>query len=173
MITFDLLCTTGHRFEGWFASSNEFARQSDMGLLLCPTCGDHSITKAITAPYIGRKGNQVSTVQSQNAATANIAQNEQAEPNSPSAPTAAAIAAPPALPAELVEKLAAMQTDLLKSSDYVGDNFADKARAIHYGEAESRLIHGEATPDQAKELHDEGIAIMPLPFPVIAPNQKN
>ncbi len=170
MIAFDLLCTAGHRFEGWFGSSDEYTRQSDMRLLICPTCGDHNITKAVTAPYIGRKGNQAPTLRPQQATEAVPAPVQSDE--APPAPIAA-IVSPPALPPELVKKMAVMQSDLLKSSDYVGGNFADNARAIHYGEAESRLIHGEATPDQAKELHEEGIAIMPLPFPVIAPNQKN
>lgn len=176
MITFDLLCTMGHRFEGWFGSSTEYARQSEMGLLVCPACGDKDIAKAITAPYIGRKGNQSRPMQPQQTPAA--AQIEEAEPvslNKPSVPAIdpAIITAPATLSADLVAKMAAMQSEILKSSDYVGGNFADNARAIHYGEAENRLIHGEATPDQAKELHEEGIAIMPLLFPVIAPNQKN
>ncbi len=171
MITFDLLCTAGHRFEGWFGSSDEYARQSDMGLLICPACGDQAITKAVTAPYIGRKGNQAQTLRPQQALVAG--QGDEIQPVVADVPAAPAITPPVALPPELVEKMAAMQSAILKSSDYVGGDFADNARAIHYGEAENRLIHGETTPDQAQELHEEGIAIMPLPFPVIAPNQKN
>jgi hypothetical protein len=169
MITFDLLCTTGHRFEGWFASSDEYARQLQMGLLICPNCGDQTITKAVTAPFIGRKSNQA-PVKTPALATAS-------EPASPAAVIAetpsVVMAQPPSRPAELVEKLAAMQGEMLKSSDYVGANFVETARAIHYGEVEQRVIHGEATPDQAVEMHEEGISIMPLPFPVIAPKQKN
>jgi hypothetical protein len=66
-----------------------------------------------------------------------------------------------------------IQSDLLSQSEYVGPQFVEEARSIHYGEAENRFIHGEATAEQACELHDEGIGIMQLPFPVIAPNQKN
>jgi hypothetical protein len=169
MITFDLLCTTGHRFEGWFASSDEYARQLEMGLLVCPNCGDQTISKAVTAPFIGRKSNQ--------APVKTPALTSPSEPASSVASTgeapSAVITQPPAMPAELVEKLAAMQNEMLKSSDYVGANFVETARAIHYGEAEQRVIHGEATPDQAIEMHEEGISVMPLPFPVIAPKQKN
>jgi hypothetical protein len=158
MITFDFLCSAGHRFEGWFASSHEYTKQADSGLLLCPNCGDIQISKAVSAPFVGRKGNQAVSPSMANEA-------------SQCAPTA--MINVPEMPAELAKKLAEFQSELLSNSEYVGSKFVDEARSIHYGEVESRFIHGEATAEQACELVDEGIGIMPLPFTVLAPNERN
>jgi hypothetical protein len=82
----------------------------------------------------------------------------------------------PALPPAMVEmmhKLAAAQTEMLKASQWVGREFAETARAIHYGEEGDRLIHGETSADEAEALAEEGISVAPLPFPVIPPAAKN
>lgn len=82
-----------------------------------------------------------------------------------------------ALPPEAVKAaladMAAAQKKMLAGSDFVGDRFADEARAIHLGEAEARAIHGQATPKEAEDLRDEGIAVAPLPFPVPPPETEN
>jgi hypothetical protein len=70
-------------------------------------------------------------------------------------------------------KLAAMQAELLKGSRWVGDQFADTARAMHSGEIEREQVHGNATLEQAKSLVDEGISVAPLPLPVTPPTQVN
>jgi hypothetical protein len=160
MIAFDLICKAGsHRFEGWFGSSSDYERQQSDGLLLCPVCGDGAIAKAVMAPNVGRKGNQ---------APAPKSQGEGKE--------AVAVANMPEMPAEMVEaigKIAQMQAKMLEKSDWVGDRFADEARAIHYGDAPDRVIHGSATIDDARDLHDEGIAVAPLPLPYVPPEAKN
>lgn len=76
-------------------------------------------------------------------------------------------------PAEIVQKLAGLQAQMLKESTWVGDDFARQARAMADGEAPQATIHGQATLGQARELHDEGIKVMPLPFPVVPPEQQN
>ena len=73
----------------------------------------------------------------------------------------------------MLQKLAVMQAEALKSSRFVGDSFAEDARAMHYGEREVETIHGRASVEQAKELIEEGIALTPLPFPVTPPEQAN
>lgn len=161
MIAYDLVCRAGnHRFEGWFGSSSEFDRQRAEGLLCCPVCGGGEVDKAVMAPNVGRKGNQ--------------------QPVSPVEQPANSVAVPVAnmqtMPAEMVEmlgKLAEIQGRMLEKSDWVGDDFVHEARAIHYGEAPDRIIHGNATLDDARELYDEGIAVAPLPLPVIPPEAKN
>ena len=75
--------------------------------------------------------------------------------------------------AQMMRKLATMQAEALKQSRWVGDSFADKAKAMHYGERAHESIHGEATLEQAKDLLEEGIAVAPLPFPVIPPDKAN
>lgn len=155
MIVFDLECqAAGHRFEGWFASSEDFAHQQERGLVTCPHCGGGDVRKAPMAPAVGRKGNQVET------------------PARPRPISNAPVAMPPEA-AKLMQALATMQAEALKSSRWVGDSFADDARAMHYGERDHEPIHGEATLDEAKALIEEGIEIAPLPFPVAPPGKAN
>lgn len=162
MIAYDLQCSGGHRFEGWFASSSDFDTQQSNGLLVCPVCDDGIVRKALSVPNVGRKGNQLHSVKENLPVTA--------EP--PSGEVINAPSLPPAM-LEVMQKLAAAQTEMLKESHWVGREFAETARAIHYGEEADRLIHGETSADEAEALADEGIAIAPLPFPVVPPTAKN
>ncbi len=159
MIVFDLECRSGgHRFEGWFGSSDQFADQQQRGLLCCPECGSADIGKAVMAPSVGRKGNQMTETRPR--AVANTAE---AVSNAPISPEAA----------QMMRQLAKMQAEALKQSRWVGDKFADSAKAMHYGERAHEAIHGEATLEQAKDLLEEGIAVAPLPFPVVPPEKAN
>jgi len=162
MIAFDLRCSGGHRFEGWFGSSADFDAQQSKGLLTCPVCDGGVVGKALSVPNVGRKGNQVVSSQKQLPATA--------------APAIGDVTNAPVLPpamVEMMQKLASAQTEMLKDSHWVGREFAETARAIHYGEESDRLIHGETSPDEAQALAEEGVSIAPLPFPVIPPEAKN
>lgn len=171
MIVYDLECRSGgHRFEGWFASSDDFARQQEKGLVSCPECGSQDIAKAVQAPRLSRKGNQLPEAAhppAQRASTASVPQVQSV----PATPLAAGPLPPEA--ADMMRKLLVMQVEALKNSRNVGDKFADEARAMHYGERDSAAIHGHATIEDAQDLLEEGIAIMPLPFPVIPPEQAN
>jgi len=82
-------------------------------------------------------------------------------------------ALPPAQMKALLVAMADAQKKMLETSEHVGPRFADEARAIHLGDAEARAIHGQATPEQAEELRDEGIPVAPLPFPLISPEDEN
>jgi hypothetical protein len=154
MIAFDLNCSNGHRFEGWFASSEDYSKQQSAGLLACPVCNDMTVQKALSVPHVPKKGNQRS-----------VAVPVAAEP-------AKTDALPPVV-VELVQKLAVAQTEMLKQSQWVGGQFAETARAIHYGEEADRIIHGETSADEAKALMEEGIQVAPLLFPVVPPSAKN
>jgi hypothetical protein len=162
MITFDLNCSNGHQFEGWFASSADFDAQKSSGLLACPTCNDGMIQKALSVPNVPRKGNQ------RPALLPSVA--PAAAETVVDAPANAIL--PPAM-AELVQKLARAQSEMLDKSQWVGGNFAETARAIYYGEEPDRLIHGETSSDEAKALVEEGVGIAPLLFPVVPPSAKN
>jgi hypothetical protein len=154
MIVFDLECQPlGHRFEGWFASSEDFAGQQARGLLTCPQCGAGDVAKAVMAPSIGRKGNQLPVVQAERKPVAG--------------------GALPAEAREIMAKLAGLQAEALKQSTWVGEKFADTSRAMHYGERDVEAIHGQATAKEAKDLIDEGIAVMPLLVPVTPPEELN
>ncbi|MBO9604080.1 MAG: DUF1178 family protein [Novosphingobium sp.] len=154
MIVFDLRCAEGHGFEGWFGSSDDFAGQQARGLVSCPHCGSSEIAKAPMAPAVPKKGNQ------------------QAEQRPEKAMPVAGGEMPPEL-AQAMGKLAHMQAEALKQSTWVGDKFAEQSRAMHYGEQASEVIHGKATPKEAKALLEEGIPVAPLPFPVAPPDELN
>ena len=159
MIVFDLECRSGgHRFEGWFGSSDDFADQQTRGLLCCPECGSDDVGKAVMAPSVGRKGNQIVATPSRS-------------PTDSSKQVSNAAIPPEAM--QMMRQLARMQVEALKQSRWVGKSFAEDAKAMHYGERDAEPIHGEATIDQAQELLEEGIAVAPLPFPVVPPEQAN
>lgn len=163
MIVYDLECRPGqHRFEGWFKSSDDFTHQQERGLVVCPHCDSPDVRKAIQAPRLGRKSNQIAVPSRQR---------QDASSGAPVAPVANAPLPPEAV--EMIRKLAQMQAEALESSRYVGRQFAEDARAMHYGERAAETIHGEASIAEAQELAEEGIAVMPLPFPVTPPDQAN
>ena len=152
MIVFDLRCAHGHRFEGWFGSSDDYASQQERGLLMCPQCGSVEVDKAPMAPAVPAKGNQ------------RIA-------GADGAPMSNAPIPPEVMQA--MQALAAAQAKAVENSRWVGDGFAEESRAMHYGEKDLEVIHGKATLDEAKALLDEGIAVAPLPFPVAEPDKLN
>jgi hypothetical protein len=165
MIVFDLLCDEGHGFEGWFGSSADYERQQSAGYVACPQCGSVSVGKAVMAPAIGRKGNQPSIA----VPNAPLATPEPA--SGKAVPMARAALPPEAL--QMMQALATMQKKALESSRWVGGTFAEDARAMHYGERKTETIHGQATAEEATALVEEGIAVMPLPFPIVPPEQAN
>ena len=79
----------------------------------------------------------------------------------------------PAAMKAAMRELAKLQTKALKDSTWVGRDFANQARAMHVGERDHATIHGQATPTEAKALADDGVAVAPLPFPVVPPEQAN
>jgi hypothetical protein len=155
MIVFDLSCDSGHRFEGWFDSSEDFAAQQERGLVNCPRCGSAAVAKAPMAPSVGKKGNQ------------------QASPPAPQGKQTLARGPMPKEVAEALGKLAEAQAKALENSKWVGGAFAEQSRAMHYGERDAETIHGQATPEEAKALVEEGIPVSPLPFPVAPPDELN
>jgi hypothetical protein len=149
MIVFTLKCRKDHRFEGWFRNGDAYEAQAEAGEIACPQCGDTKIGKAPMAPAIV------------SGATAPRERSESSEP------------APPAVPADpekaakmaaLRQMLTELRTEIEKNADYVGPEFAEEARAIHYGEKEARPIYGESSDEQAKELAEEGIEFARIPW---------
>lgn len=134
MIVYDIKCGAGHVFEAWFAGQADFAAQKQRGLVACPLCDDTACEKLPAAPAISAK----------------------------SGGSKAAFDAEKAK--KLLGAMAAAESKALENSEYVGGNFAEEARAIHYGEADERSIHGEARLSEAQKLREEGIAATPLFF---------
>ena len=181
MISFDLQCQHQHVFEGWFRSSGDYADQASRGMIACPVCNDSAITKAVMAPNVGAKGNNVRV----NAAKTEQAGEGAAAPETitrttTTPPLAMLATAMSALPPELgaaFARIAQIQAEALPSSRWVGRKFAAEARALHEArdgdDAPPAPIHGQATREEAEALADDGIAIMPLLVPFTPPDMLN
>lgn len=144
MKVLNLQCATGHAFEGWFGSEDDYQSQQARGLLTCPVCGHAEVLRRPSAPRLNLSGAKAPTT-------------------TPAACPAAASLTPERAQAEAV-LLQAMRHVLANTED-VGTRFAEEARRIHHGEAAHRNIRGEATPAQAQALHEEGIEVLHLPIP--------
>ena len=145
MIVFDLLCGSGHRFEGWFASAEEFARQKKRRLLECPTCGSSEVQRVPSATR------------------ANLgAQPPKAPAKAPQKTPEMEGKDPFAIAQMLYSK---MLDELLTKSEDVGKKFPDEARKIFYEQAPARPIRGQATDEEHDELLDEGIPVARFPVP--------
>ena len=165
MIVFDLKCEgQGHVFEAWFGSSADYENQKERGLLACPICGDMRVGKALMAPAVAAKGNSRPGTPRPDTPRSGV--------ESPSAPVPMGRADETKMRA-LIEALGQAQQKVLENSTWVGRDFADQARAMHYGEQDRTSIHGEVAPAEAKALIAEGVEVAPLPLPVIPPQAKN
>ena len=142
MKVLDLRCANGHRFEGWFASDDDFRDQNERGLVECPLCADRVVSRMPSAPRLNLSGAK--------------------EPECAGEPKA--VNAPPAA-ADLQAAWLGAVRQLIANTEDVGPRFAEEARRIHYGEAENRGIRGQTTPDERAALADEGIEVLSLPLP--------
>jgi hypothetical protein len=155
VIVFDLQCGGAHVFEAWFASSAAYEEQRAHGLLVCPVCGDGDVAKAVMAPNVGAKGNSRSSPVSEASSAVSTAE-----------PSPAAIKA-------AMQAIAGMQAKMLEKSEWVGRAFADRARAMHAGEADPAPIHGQTTRAEAEALAEEGVPVAPLLVPIVPPEALN
>ena len=160
MISFTLSCEHGHRFDGWFRGSDDFEDQRKRGLLSCPTCGSHAVDKALMAP-------QVSTARQRDAARLESIEAQSETTKVVATPPTAQVPEPVKAVMEAVRTL---RKKVEEVGDDVGNRFAEEARKIHYGEADERLIYGEASKEDAEALSDEGIEVAVLP---VLPEDRN
>lgn len=164
MIRYALRCGAGHEFEGWFRSSAAF--DDEAATLTCPICGDGAVEKAIMAPSVMQRGTPPAEPEVQQTAAAPPAAAGAAAPAGEFAAPAVPAAALTPRQVELAKALVAMRrlrAHVESNFENVGKRFAEEARKIHYEEAEARDIFGQATLDEAKELLEEGIDVLPLP----------
>ena len=160
MIRYSLRCDRGHTFESWFQSSSAYESQEKRKLVNCPVCGSAKVERAIMAPQIvSKKGRE---------------QPEQRRFRRRLQP--AEVAAPGSTPLlmaqerELRAKLKELRDHIVKNADNVGERFPNEARKMHYGDIEHRPIYGEASPEEARSLIDEGVEVSPLP---VLPDDRN
>jgi hypothetical protein len=155
MIRYALLCEKGHEFESWFPDSAAYDKQIKRKLIACPHCGSAKVEKAIMAPRLAGARKRATPAEPQGPATA---------------PGKAPVAMLSPQEQEIRGKLKELREHLTKNADHVGPKFPEEARKMHYGETEHRSIYGEASPDEAKALAEEGIEFHPLP---ILPDERN
>ncbi|MCI2398894.1 DUF1178 family protein [Aliiroseovarius subalbicans] len=141
MIRYALKCDQDHSFESWFQDAQAFDDLKAAGHVTCPSCGSASVEKSLMAPRV-RPARTAAKV--------------------PDAPAPGA----PALPATTDNEraIAEMKAKVEAESDYVGMQFAREARAMHLGDSPERAIYGEAKPEEAKQLIEDGVPVLPLPF---------
>lgn len=143
MIVYDLGCENHHRFEGWFASAEDFERQLDQNSLNCPMCGNASITRLPHATHV-------------NTGVSGRAENKQHKPQSGASQQYSNLGN---------EMLARLIDHVIENTDDVGQAFPEEARKIHYKEAPERHIRGTASKRDVEALQEEGIDVVALPMP--------
>jgi hypothetical protein len=141
VIRYALCCENRHDFESWFSNSAAFDRQAARGLVTCPQCGSAKVEKAIMTPALGAGRKREAHAEPDKTPVAIVSKEE----------------------TELRKKLKDLRDHIVSNADYVGERFPEEARRMHYGEIEHRSIYGEASPETARGLADEGIEFHPLP----------
>ena len=139
MIRYSIRCSADHGFESWFQSAGAFDALVSAGQVSCPVCGSTSVEKGLMAPAVRPARNSTLRAEQENRPL--------------TAPGSEAEAA-----------LAALRQEIEQNSDYVGLHFAAEARRIHAGDAPERSIYGEARPEEARALIEDGVPVAPLPF---------
>lgn len=140
MIRYDLICNDGHAFDGWFRNSAAFDAQLQAGQVTCTVCNSADVEKQLMAPGVPAKFNKYEPTNQQMLAGPQNAQQR-----------------------ELTDAVRRLRKHVAEHADYVGEQFPEEARKMHYGEETERGIYGEASPGEARELLDEGIEVSPLP----------
>lgn len=140
MIVFDLGCPNLHRFEGWFASNDDFERQLKHKLICCPMCGNAGVSRLPNASHVKTGGRE-------RAPRPGTALGQQHYAN---------------IGTEVLTRLV---EHIVENTDDVGPAFPEEARKIHYREAPDRRIRGTASREEVESLKDEGIEVVALPVP--------
>ena len=141
MIRYDLVCENEHFFESWFKDSKSYQKQLEANEIACPKCNNSNISKSLMAPGIPKKTNTKNS---------NVIANSSSR--------------------SINDAIRKIRDEIKKNSEYVGDQFPEEARKIHYNEAEMRSIYGKASKTEITELVDEGIDIIQIPE---IPDDKN
>ncbi|RGP37205.1 DUF1178 family protein [Pseudotabrizicola alkalilacus] len=140
MIRYNLKCAQAHDFDSWFQSSEAYETLRAAGHVTCPVCGSGQVEKLLMAPAV-RPARSAATP--------------------PVQPPAPSLSQPQN---DREQALAALRAQVEANSEYVGMNFVTEARAMHDGTAPERAIYGEAKPEEAKKLIEDGVPVAPLPF---------
>lgn len=165
MKVLNLGCDSGHPFEGWFGSEDDFLQQRQQGLLECPVCSSREVHKRLSAPRLNLGKGQGAGADNAVPAGPSLA-GEAGRPgegatvpvHSPSPEAAAAMAL-------MNEAWSRAVRHVMANTEDVGERFAEEARRIHYGETAERGIRGQTSAEERQALIEEGIEVLPLPMP--------
>jgi hypothetical protein len=138
MIRYDLICDKGHEFDAWFSDSAAYDTQRKRGFVECSVCGSIKVEKQLMRPNVGAKSSKKNDSRPMVGGTDPRMQ-------------------------QMMSMMREFRAHVEKNAENVGDKFAEEARKIHYKESEERGIYGNATPDEARGLIEEGIEVHPLP----------
>ncbi len=167
MIVFDLRCKKEHVFEAWFKDSAAYHEQVEAGVVRCPVCGSSRVEKALMAPNVTtrRQNKEPSQVESdQSSAPMGEVMAPAAAANSQPAQGSVTTNADLEKVTEVMRALTELRENVERECDYVGGDFAEEARKIHYGEREPRGIYGESSDEDAKALEEEGVEFARVPW---------
>ena len=135
MIKYNLKCDNNHEFESWFSSSEEFDNLNKKKLLECIYCTSKSIEKSIMAPMVSLVNSDKKKFNS----LENILKDEK-------------------------NKLLKLRNYVEKNFEFVGDNFSKKVREVYYDKKNKKTFYGTTTPEERKELENEGIELLTIPW---------
>jgi len=153
MIQFTLRCAQDHRFDSWFQSSEAFDKLSAAGMVACAVCGATDVEKAVMAPSVRASRSR-----------ATEPDHADGPADTSAGPLSGSLPGPLSGPANQARMLAEIRRHDEETSEYVGLNFVREARDMHDGLTPGRAIHGEARPEDARKLIEEGVPVTPLPF---------
>ena len=159
MIKYQLICDKLHEFEGWFGDSAAFESQQKSDLLNCPVCGSADVRRALMAPNLASAKTRKTDLAEQQPSVQPGLQPQPRPQASAALPAAASLTMH-----ELMSTMRALQTKIREECRDVGNDFAEEARKIHYGETEPEGIYGQATAEEREALDEEGIEIMDMPW---------
>jgi hypothetical protein len=145
MIRYSLKCEAGHGFESWFKNADAFSALKSAQQVTCPVCGTNHVEKSLMAPAV-----RPARMAEAEDARASASKSDRIDLSAPQS--------------ELEVAIATLRRQIEENSDYVGMNFATEARRMHLGEVPERAIHGEARPEEARKLIEDGVPVAPLPF---------
>jgi hypothetical protein len=152
MIKYALICEADHEFESWFPDSASYDKQVKRGLVTCPVCDSAKISKAIMAPNVARKDKDRV-----------IAADNDDTPSVPATPAPQNIALLDEQQQQLRGMIRELHEKIVANTDDVGENFPEEARKMHEGETPARSIRGKASFEEARELLEDGIPVLPIP----------
>ena len=168
MILYNLRCHKDHVFETWFRDCASYDSQAEAGVIECPVCGSKTVEKAIMAPNVtksaGRRRSREDSPPAAGPSEGGPPAARTAVSNAPVGGATTKAMREAERSVKVRQALQELRRQVEESFDYVGPEFAEEARKIHYGETEERPIYGETSEEEAEALEEEGVSVSRIPW---------